>query len=142
MRKFALLFIAAILLTLCACGKDWEYLDIKEGGQTFEEIAAQLNELGINGFDQEMINAMQESWDQIPAEIKLSINKTAWLLEAVGMGNYDYERGHIHLLQEMYMLLTWRFLMKKQCIEISCGELPLLAMASWSLPKLKKILIM
>lgn len=90
-RKFALLFIVTILLTLCACGKNWEYLDIKEGGQTFEEIAVQLNELGINGFDQEMINAMQESWDQTPSETRLSINKTAWLLEAVGMGNYDYE---------------------------------------------------
>lgn len=90
-RKFTLLLIVTILLTLCACGKNWEYLDIKEGGQTFEEIAAQLNELGINGFDQEMISAMQESWDQTPAEIRLSFNKTAWLLEAVGMGNYDYE---------------------------------------------------
>lgn len=91
MRKFALLFIGIVLLTLCACGKNWEHLEIKKGNQTFEEVAAQLNELGINGFDQEMINAMQDSWDQTPAEIRESFNKTALLLAAVGMGNYDYE---------------------------------------------------
>ena len=66
-------------------------MEIKMNNQTFEEIATQLNELGINGFDQEMISAMQYSWDQTPAEIRKSLNKTAWLLDAVGMGNYDYE---------------------------------------------------
>lgn len=86
-RKFVLLFISAILLTACAR----ENAETKMIQQTFEEIAAQLNDLGITGFDQEVMDAMQESWDQAPIELKLSINKTAWLLDSVGMGNYDYE---------------------------------------------------
>lgn len=91
MKKFVLLFISAMLLTACAYGKSQEQTESKTNLQTFEKIAAQLNELGINGFDQAVMDAMQESWDQSPIELKMSINKTAWLLDSVGMGNYDYE---------------------------------------------------
>lgn len=93
MRKFVLLLICIIILTLCACSfEKWESMEVKVNNQTsFGEIAAQLNELGISGINQEMIDALQDGWDQIPYEVRESISKTALLLDAVGMGKYDYE---------------------------------------------------
>ena len=91
MRKFVLLLICTILLTLCGCGKSWGYMEGKMNHQTFGEIAAKLRELGIDGFTDEMIQELESGWDQIPDEIRESLDKTAYLLEAVGRGNYDYE---------------------------------------------------
>lgn len=59
--------------------------------QTFEEIATKLKGLGMDGFTDKMLQELQSRWDQIPDEIRESLDKTAYLLDAVGAGNYDYE---------------------------------------------------
>lgn len=56
-----------------------------------EEIAVKLKELGIGSFEEQMLQELQSKWEQVPEELKASMNKTTWLLDAAGMGNYDYE---------------------------------------------------
>lgn len=91
MKKLIILIICAIQLTLCSCGTKVENVEVDLNNQSFEEVAARLNELGIDGFNEEMINNLQEKWNQASDEHRESINKTIWLLDAVGTGTYDYE---------------------------------------------------
>ena len=79
MRKFVLLSVCIIILTLCACSfEKWESMEVKMNNQTsFEKIATQLNELGISGINQEMIDALQGGyiyqsyWNATSGNLKL-----------------------------------------------------------------------
>ena len=91
MRKFVLILICTILLTLCGCGRSWGYMNRKMNHKSFGEIAAKLRELGIDGINDQMIQDLENGWDQIPYEIRASLDKTAYLLDVLGRGNYDFE---------------------------------------------------
>ena len=58
---------------------------------TYAEIAANLESLGIEGITDEMVNLLQNEWDESPEDSRMYIDKAASLLTAVGCGSWDPE---------------------------------------------------
>lgn len=61
--------------------------------KTYPELAALLEEFGITGIPNELLEALEQQWKEFPPEALDSMNKLALLLTEVSMGRYDFQTG-------------------------------------------------
>ena len=61
--------------------------------KTYPELAALLEEFGITGIPNELLEALEQQWKEFPPEALDSMNKLALLLTEVSMGQYDFKAG-------------------------------------------------
>ena len=61
--------------------------------KTYQELAALLEDFGITGISKELLESLEEQWNEFPPEALDSMNKLALLLSEVSMGRYDFKTG-------------------------------------------------
>lgn len=61
--------------------------------KTYQELAALLEGFGITDMSNEMLESLEQQWNEFPPEALDSMNKMALLLTEVSMGRYDFRSG-------------------------------------------------
>lgn len=71
--------------------EDENFIDMSNNEKTYQALANILQEVGINDIPTEMIQQLEQEWEDYPEDIML--DKMAILLSSIGDGDYDYKTG-------------------------------------------------
>ncbi|MBQ7898394.1 MAG: hypothetical protein IJ307_00910 [Bacteroidales bacterium] len=61
--------------------------------RTYQELAKLLEDFGITGISNELIESLEQQLTEFPPEALDSMNKMALLLTAISTGRYDFQTG-------------------------------------------------